>query len=148
MEQSELSKIVATLKIAFPSYFKELTSLDIVGMVNLYANQLEGYTFDVVNKAVDNLIGKLKYMPSISEIKDECALCIREYESALLKKMFDDGYFHKGFKELDDIHALRNYEKANMWVSRGIIPEWLLKDMMQYGYKPMLNKPQQKLLGE
>ena len=29
----------------------------------------------------------------------------------------------------------RNYEKATMWLSKGIIPQWLLEDMMSYGYK-------------
>lgn len=146
MEQSELSKIVATLKIAYPGHFRDLTAVDIVGMVNLLGNQLEGYSYDVVNKAVNNIIGKSKFMPSISDIKDECVLCIDRYEMDLLKRMYDDGYFHKGYKELDNEQASRNYEKANMWVSKGIIPEWLLKDMMEYGYKPMLKHQEQILL--
>ncbi len=148
MEQSELSKLIATLKIAYPSHFKDYKQMDIVALVNLYANQFDGYPYEVVNKAIYNLIGKSKYMPSISDIKEECQVCVSNYEIDLLKKMYDNGYFHQGVNLLDNDHASRNYEKANMWVSKGIIPEWLLKDMMEYGYKPMLKAGNQLLLGE
>lgn len=146
MEQSELSRIVATLKIAYPNYFKELKQMDIVAMVNLYNIQLDGYTFEVVNKAVTNIIGKSKFMPSIADIKEECEACISRYELDLLKKMYDDGYFHQGVEELDNEHASKNYEKANIWVSKGIIPGWLLNDMMSYGYKVQLKHNNQPLL--
>ena len=138
MDQSELSKIIATLKIAYPGHFKNLKSTDIVAMVNLYGNQLKGYSYGVVNKAINNIISSSKFMPSISDIRDECYLCIERYEMDLLKKMYDDGYFHNGVEKLDNDHASRNYEKANMWLCKGIIPEWLVKDMMKYGYKPMI----------
>lgn len=146
MEQSELSKIVATLKIAYPGHFKDLKQMDIVAMVNLFDMQLEGYPYEVVNKAIYNIIGKSKFMPSLSEIKEECESCISKYELELLKKMYDDGYFHKGIVQLDNEQASRNYEKANMWVGKGIVPEWLLKDMMEYGYKPILKHQEQPLL--
>lgn len=146
MEQSELSKVVATLKIAYPGHFKEFKSVDVIAFVNLLSIELEGYPYEVVNKAVYNIVGKSKFMPSISDIKDECKNCVDKYELDLLRKMYDDGYFHKGFEQLDNEHASRNYEKANMWVGKGIIPEWLLKDMMEYGYKPILKHQEQPLL--
>ena len=46
MEQSVLSSIIAKLKIAYPNYFKNLSQLEIVGMVELYKENLSEYDFN------------------------------------------------------------------------------------------------------
>ena len=80
-------------------------------------------------------------MPSIAEILDKCDSSAKTYSYDILEKMKNDGYFKRGaYGELDDTHATRNYEKATMWLSKGIIPQWLLENMMSYGYKKMLNE--------
>ena len=49
--------------------------------------------------------------------------------------MLKDGYFKRCvYGEISDEHAVRNYEKASSFIERGIIPEWLLTDMKEYGY--------------
>ena len=75
-------------------------------------------------------------MPTIAEILDRCDGQAKTYTFDILKIMQEDGYFKRGaVGELDDSQAIRNYEKATMWLGKGIIPDWLLNDMQKYGYK-------------
>ena len=46
--------------------------------------------------------------------------------------MYDDGYFKKGYQELTDEHANKNYDKAIRWIEKGIIPQFLLDDINEY----------------
>lgn len=137
MEQSKLiSLAVAKLKVAYPYYFKELKQIEFVGLTNMYREQIVGYTPEIVLKAIDEIIRTSKFMPSIAEILEKCDSQVKTYSYDILKIMLEDGYFKRGvYGELDNIHATRNYEKATMWLSKGIIPEWLLEDMKKYGYK-------------
>lgn len=137
MEQSKLiSGVMAKLRIAYPYYFKDLDEELILGMVKVYQEQLVGYTPEIVLKAIDEIIKTSKFMPSIAEILERCDSQVKTYSYDILKIMLEDGYFKRGaYGELDNIHATRNYEKATMWLSKGIIPEWLLEDMKKYGYK-------------
>lgn len=137
MEQSKLiSLVVAKLKVAYPYYFKELKQIEFVGLTNMYQEQIVGYTPEIVLKAIDEIIKTSKFMPSIAEILERCDSQVKTYSYDILKIMLEDGYFKRGaYGELDNSQAIRNYEKATMWLSKGIIPEWLLEDMKKYGYK-------------
>lgn len=137
MEQSKLiSGVMAKLRIAYPYYFKDLDEELILGMVKVYQEQLVGYTPEIVLKAIDEIIRTSKFMPSIAEILEKCDSQVKTYSYDILKNMLEDGYFkHGAYGELDNSQAIRNYEKATMWLSKGIIPEWLLEDMKKYGYK-------------
>lgn len=138
MEQSQLGKIVATLKIAYPYAFKDMKSIDVLALTQLYDRKLKEYPYDIVLMAVDNIIDRSSIMPSVSDIKKECGKCRKTIEYDILKKMYDAGYFNEGVEKLSPEHALRNYEKATMWLSKGIIPQFLLEDMMNYGYRKEL----------
>lgn len=147
MDQSELSKIIAKLKIAYAYYFKELDEDLIVAMASLFYENLKDYEYERVNKAINNIIRKSKYMPSISDILEEIDKIDKIIEFDILKKMLEDGYFKYGaYGELDPVQQVRNYEKATMWLEKGIIPEWLLQDMMKYGYKQPLAYTEKKQL--
>jgi len=137
MEQSKLiSGIIAKFKIAYPYYFKTLTTEEVVGMFNMYQSQIVGYKPEIIIGAIDEIIKKSKFMPSIAEILEECESQLKNYSYAISEKMKDDGYFKRGsYGELDKNQELRNYEKATLWLSKKIIPQWLLKDMMAYGYE-------------
>lgn len=148
MEQSQLGKVVATLKVAYPYAFKEMKSIDVLALTQLYDKKLKEYPYNIVMMAVDKIIEKSPTMPSISDIIKECSQCRKTIEYDILKKMYDDGYFNKGVEELTPEHALRNYEKATMWMSKGIIPQFLLEDMMKYGYKKELQSIPPLLLEE
>lgn len=142
MEQSKLiSGVMAKLRIAYPYYFKDLNENSndnemLLGLIKMYQEQIVGYTPEIVLKAIDEIIRSSKFMPSIAEILDKCDSLAKTYSYDILEKMKKDGYFKRGaYGELDDTHATRNYEKATMWLSKGIIPQWLLEDMIAYGYK-------------
>lgn len=137
MEQSKLiSGMILKLKVAYPYFFKDLEDEEFVALTKMYQEQIIGYTPEIVLKAIDEIIRTSKFMPSIAEILDKCDSSAKTYSYDILEKMKNDGYFKRGiYGELDDTHATRNYEKATMWLSKGIIPQWLLEDMMSYGYK-------------
>lgn len=154
MEQSKLiSGIILKLKVAYPYFFKDLEDEEFVALTKMYQEQIIGYTPEIVLKAIDEIIRTSKFMPSIAEILDKCDSSAKTYSYDILEKMKNDGYFKRGaYGELDDTHATRNYEKATMWLSKGIIPQRLLEDMMSYGYKKMLNErllnKEQVLIGQ
>lgn len=137
MEQSKLiSGVIAKLRIAYPYYFKELDEEMLLGLIKMYQDQITGYTPEIVLKAIDEIIRTSKFMPTIADILEKCDSQAKTYTFDILKIMLEDGYFKRGsYGELEDNHAIRNYEKATMWLSKGIIPEWLLEDMKKYGYK-------------
>lgn len=137
MEVSKLiSRVIVQFKIAYPYYFRELSQEELAGLTVMYQNQLNGYTSNVILKAVDKIIATSKYMPSIAELLNECSVQAENYTNTILVLMLNDGYFKKSlYGAINDIQATRNYEKATKWVNSGIIPEWFLKDMISYGYK-------------
>ena len=72
MEQSKLiSGIIAKFKIAYPYYFKTLTTEEVVGMFNMYQSQIVGYKPEIIIGAIDEIIKKSKFMPSIAEILEK-----------------------------------------------------------------------------
>lgn len=137
MEQSKLiSEMILKLKVAYPYFFKDLEDDVFVGLTKMYQEQITGYLPEIVLKAIDGIIKTSKFMPSIAEILEKCEEEQKNYTYEIFEIMKKDGYFKRGaYGELDDMQATRNYEKATMWLSKGIIPSWLLEDMQEYGYK-------------
>lgn len=135
MEQSKsISIVIAKLKVAYPYYFKELTNEEFISLTTMYMEELSCYNDLTLSMALKSIIRTRKFMPSISEIIEECECCKTKRGNAILDAMLKDGYFKRGIVELTDEHANRNYEKALSFIERGIIPDWLLKDMKEYGY--------------
>jgi hypothetical protein len=121
MDQSQLSKIIAILKIAYPYYFKDLTVEETVAMVSLYKSQIN-YDYKTTSSAVTELIKIKKYMPSIAEIIDECKNQQLNKKYLILELMKNDGYFKTDWE----------YEKAESFIKKSIIPSWLKEDMKKY----------------
>ncbi|MCI9434738.1 MAG: hypothetical protein HFI86_05670 [Bacilli bacterium] len=138
MEQSKLiSSVIAKLRVAYPYYFKELDDDDkmLLGFIKMYQDQITGYNPKIVLKAIDEIIRTSKFMPTIAEIIEKCDSQSKTYTFDILEIMKKDGYFkHGAYGELDNRQAIKNYEKATMWINKGIIPKWLLEDMKKYGY--------------
>lgn len=132
MEESELSKLILKFKIAYPQFFRDMTKEDILGLIAMYKEQLNGYSYNLVSKAVDKIISKNKYMPSMAEIIDECNSVNVNYLLNIVKVMYDDEYFHRGVERLSDEQANRNYDKTINWLEKGIIPSFLKADMEEY----------------
>lgn len=128
MTKEQFAKAMTYLGIV---YNKEFTSQQVTVWYE-YFNDIEENT---VKTAIKEIALQSKYIPNISEMIDKCTEVESRKKYDILDLMYKDGYFRMGVKELDPEHELRNYEKAQMWLSNNIIPSWLLEDMMKYGYK-------------
>ena len=87
MEQSNLSKIFKALKLAYPYYFKTLTEEDSAMFLQLYYSKLKKYRYEIVSKAIDNLIITNDFMPSLAEVIKECDKQSKFYYREALEKM-------------------------------------------------------------
>lgn len=130
MEQSNFSKIVNALKIAYPYYFKDLSQEDSTMFLQLYYNKLKKYRYEIVAKAVDNIITTHNFMPTLAEVITECDKECRNYYKDILQLMYSKGYF-----KTDE-----EYGKAVMWLleEKPLIPEWLEKDIIAFENKKEL----------
>ena len=72
MEQSNFSKIVNVLRIAYPYYFKDMEKESTIMFNQLYYSKLKRYDYVVVSSAINKIIEKSEFMPTIAEILTEC----------------------------------------------------------------------------
>lgn len=72
MEQSELAKIVALLRVAYPYHFKDWKKEDVFSMISIYKQQFKEFHIVSLTNAINVLIKVCKYVPSIAEIYEEC----------------------------------------------------------------------------
>lgn len=121
MEQSSFSKLIAVLQAAYPYYFKDLSKENCLAFVKLYYSKLKKYDYQVAAKAIDNIITKNNYMPTLAEIIKECDKEYRNYNKLRIEKLYKQGYF-----KTDE-----EFGKAMMWLleEKPIIPSWLENDM-------------------
>lgn len=73
MEQFNSSKIITALKIAYPYYFKDLSKMELTGLMQLYNEHFKNYDGKLVEKAIFNITSVDEYMPTIARIKKEIA---------------------------------------------------------------------------
>lgn len=134
MEQSFLNKIFATLRVAYPYYFKDLSKEESIAFTSLYSKKLSKYEPGVLVKAIDEIITTSKFMPSLSEIIDKCTELERKYYSKKLGQMYEAGYFKNDGE----------YGKALQWLfeDKPIIPVWLKNDIKKFENKDI------KLIGK
>lgn len=131
------------LKYLTALYMKDMSEEEIENWYLKFSN----IDSQVFYKTINNL--KNKFMPNAIELLELCEQTEKNITYEILDKMKDDGYFKYGVcGELPLEQQTRNYEKATKFVSSGIIPEWLLEDMMKYGYKKQLPNNGLKLIGE
>lgn len=121
MEQSSFSKIMKVLQISYPYYFKNLDEETSLAFVQLYYSKLKKYRYEIVAKAIDNLITTNEFMPTIAEVIKECDKQFKNYYRDILEKMYKDNYFKND----------NEYGKAIMWLleDKPIIPNWLMNDI-------------------
>ena len=136
MDKSQLiSNIIGKLKTAYPYYFKNLTEEETISLFAMYQEELGQYNEETLIEAIKEIIRNNDYMPTLKQIIDKCEANRISKRNDIIDKMYNDGYFKRGqFCELDSEQEYRNYHKALKFVEEGIIPDWLLKDMISYGY--------------
>jgi len=137
MEQSKLiSEMLMKLKTVYPYYFEKMDEKQIASLFKTYQEELSQYNEETIRNAIKGIIRSNKYMPSLSEIIEQCEANRINIRNDVIEKMYSDGYFKRGqFCELDSEQEYRNYNKALKFVEEGIIPDWLLRDMKKYGYE-------------
>ena len=90
-------------------------------------------------RAIKNHIKTSSFEPKVKDLLDSYEVVKREKGNVILLRMKERGYFKD----------VREYDKATVWLERGIIPEWFRKDMMEYQDDTLLtNKTNNQLLIE
>lgn len=125
MEQSSFSKLISVLTIAYPYYFKEMSKEQTISFSQLYYSKLKKYSYQVAAKAVDEIITKNNYMPTLAELIQECEKQYRAVNKLKIEELYKRGYF-----KTDE-----EYGKAMMWLfeENSIVPSWLQEEMKKIG---------------
>ena len=132
MEQSNFSKIVNVLRIAYPYYFKDMEKESTIMFNQLYYSKLKKYDYVVVSSAINKIIEKSEFMPTIAEILTECDKETRRLYKIKIDKMYKNGFFKTD----------QEYGKALQWLfeDKPIVPNWLLEEINGYEEKLLISK--------
>lgn len=132
MEQSNFSKIVNVLRIAYPYYFKDMEKESTIMFNQLYYSKLKKYDYVVVSSAINKIIEKSEFMPTIAEILTECDKETRRLYKIKIDKMYANVFFKTD----------QEYGKALQWLfeDKPIIPNWLLEEINGYEEKLLISK--------
>lgn len=73
MSEEEVIKILGYLKVAYPSFYRDLKKTDAEAMIELYRQMFDGCDYKLVVVAIKELINSAEkpYPPSIAEIKNK-----------------------------------------------------------------------------
>ena len=143
MDQSKsISKALMKLKIAYSYYFKDMPEEEFIGLISIYKDALSDYNNATIESAINKIIKTNKFMPSVAEVIEECNKSLCYKSNQIIQRMYDSGYFHIN---VTDEQAKLNYQKALMFVEKGIVPKWLVIDMKDYEEKLLNNQISKKL---
>ena len=78
MNKQETIEILTTLFVAYPKIYKDFNDVDKRAVVNLWENQFKKDTYELVNRALNNLIATKIYAPTIADLKFEIDKIRRE----------------------------------------------------------------------
>ena len=95
MTREEAIKVLAILKAAYPNSYRGMTKEEAHGTVAVWAAQFAGVPVSVVMIAVNKIISKNTFPPSINEVKDELRGLYWETWQEL-------DYHKRGFTQLPD----------------------------------------------
>lgn len=132
MEQLNFSEIVNILRIVYPYYFKDMEKESTIMFNQLYYSKLKKYNYVVVSSAINKIIEKSEFMPTIAEILTECDKETRRLYKIKIDKMYANGFFKTD----------QEYGKALQWLfeDKPIIPNWLLEEINGYEEKLLISK--------
>ena len=74
MTRQEALAIMAMLKTAYPSFYKDLSKEELNAAVNLWATMFSEEPIQVVTEAIKALMCTLKYPPTIADVKEKIHL--------------------------------------------------------------------------
>ena len=71
MTRQEALAVMAMLKTAYPTFYKDLSKEDISAAVNLWATMFSEESIQVVTEAIKALMCTLKFPPTIADVKEK-----------------------------------------------------------------------------
>jgi hypothetical protein len=74
MTRQEALAVMAMLKTAYPTFYKDLSKEDISAAVNLWATMFADDSARLVTEAVKSLMCTLKFPPTIADVKEKIAM--------------------------------------------------------------------------
>ena len=74
MTRREALAVMAMLKTAYPTFYKDLSKEELNAAVNLWATMFSEESIQVVTEAIKALMCTLKYPPTIADVKEKIAL--------------------------------------------------------------------------
>ena len=77
MTRQEALAIMAMLKTAYPSFYKDLSKEELNAAVDLWAAMFSEESIQVVTEAIKALMCTLKYPPTIADVKEKIALIMQ-----------------------------------------------------------------------
>jgi hypothetical protein len=106
MTRQEALAIMAMLKTAYPSFYKDFSKEELNAAVNLWATMFSQEPIQVVTEAIKALMCTLKYPPTIADVKEKIELLTQparmtEMEAwHLVKKAMNTSDFVSAFRSL------------------------------------------------
>lgn len=135
MSKEEFAKAMLYLGT---TYGKEISK----GQMQIWYEHFMNIQYDGLIRAIKQLAVTNKFMPSVAELIEGCENSELSYRHEIVDKMYHEGYFHWCVTgKQDDMEALSDYEKAKGMIIKRFLPDWFEKDMIKYGYKPMMALP-------
>lgn len=74
MTRQEALTVMAMLKTAYPTFYKDLNKEELNAAVNLWATMFSEESIQAVTEAIKALMCTLKYPPTIADVKEKIAL--------------------------------------------------------------------------
>jgi len=71
MSKEEIIKLLMLLQTAYPRFYANQTKEDLAGAVDLWHDMFKNENVDVVFMATRELLGTLKYPPTIADVKEK-----------------------------------------------------------------------------
>lgn len=74
MNKNETLKVLAVIKVAYPSSLTKMTSQDIEMLTSLWCMQFKEYDYELVMGAINTIIATdlTQFMPTIARVKEVC----------------------------------------------------------------------------
>lgn len=129
MNTEETKQILAVLKAAYPSAYKDQGRDALMGILNLWTAQLANIPYGVVSLAVNGLIKTSKFLPSIAEVYDQIALMQKNANAGIMaalsigeKPSSTDMYLYRALENVtinQETHYLPSGQKSTLGLESG-----------------------------
>lgn len=157
MTTQETAKIMAVIKVAYPHYYKDITSSEAKETALLWQTMLADYEYITVSRAVKALIAISKYPPTIAEVIEkintltETEKCGEIEAWGLVKKALRNSYYNAEleFNNLPDgiKRALGSFNVLREWalVDSGTLDTVIASNFIK-SYRAIVKREQEEAL--